>query len=111
MSVPVLNNRWVVAMAGAGLMMMLGTIYSWSLFIEPLIASFAWSNMATTWTFSLATFFLSVGAVIGGRWQDQAFPVVATMLLIEMAFPIMIKKPAHTGKVLHGCFNRLRMQD
>lgn len=71
MNTPVINRRWVVAMAGAGLMMMLGAIYSWSLFTQPLIASFAWSNTTTTWTFSLAIFFLSIGAVIGGRLQDQ----------------------------------------
>jgi len=52
----------------------LGTVYSWSLFTQPLIASFGWSNAATTWNFALAIFFLGVGAIIGGRWQDRRGP-------------------------------------
>ena len=57
----------------------LGAIYSWSIFTQPLIASFGWSNTTVTWAFALATFFLSVGAVVGGRWQDRAGPRVVTL--------------------------------
>ena len=73
------TNRWLVAGAGVLVMMSLGTIYSWSLFTQPLIASFGWSNTATTWTFALATLFLSLGALVGGRWQDRAGPRVVTL--------------------------------
>ncbi len=52
----------------------LGTVYSWSLFTQPLMAAFGWSSTTTTWAFALAIFFLGVGAVLGGRWQDRAGP-------------------------------------
>ncbi|BDG10540.1 OFA family MFS transporter [Anaeromyxobacter paludicola] len=68
------NNRWLIALAGTITMICLGTVYSWSLFTQPLIASFRWSNTTTTWTFALAIFFLGVGAIVGGRWQDRAGP-------------------------------------
>jgi MFS transporter, OFA family, oxalate/formate antiporter len=68
------TNRWFIAIAGTISMICLGTVYSWSLFTQPLIASFGWSNTVTTWAFALAIFFLGVGAVIGGRWQDRAGP-------------------------------------
>jgi MFS transporter, OFA family, oxalate/formate antiporter len=68
------TNRWLIALAGTVAMACLGTVYSWSLFTQPLIASFGWSNSATTWNFALAIFFLGVGAIIGGRWQDRAGP-------------------------------------
>jgi MFS family permease len=55
-------------------MICLGTVYSWSLFTQPLIAAFGWSNTTTTWAFALAIFFLGVGAIIGGRWQDRRGP-------------------------------------
>jgi MFS family permease len=55
-------------------MICLGTVYSWSLFTQPLIAAFGWSNTTTTWCFALAIFFLGVGAIIGGRWQDRRGP-------------------------------------
>jgi MFS family permease len=69
-----MKNRWLVAIAGTITMVCLGTVYSWSLFTQPLIASFGWSNTTTTWAFSLAIFFLGVGAIVGGRWQDRSGP-------------------------------------
>jgi MFS transporter, OFA family, oxalate/formate antiporter len=69
-----MRNRWAIAVAGTIAMVCLGTVYSWSIFTQPLIASFGWSNTTTTWAFALAIFFLGVGAVIGGRWQDKSGP-------------------------------------
>ncbi len=69
-----MRNRWFIAVAGTIAMICLGTVYSWSIFTQPLIASFGWSNTTTTWAFALAIFFLGVGAIIGGRWQDSVGP-------------------------------------
>jgi MFS family permease len=69
-----MQNRWAVAAAGTITMVCLGTVYSWSLFTQPLIAGFGWSTTTTVWAFALAIFFLGVGAVLGGRWQDRAGP-------------------------------------
>src|SRR5260221_1812261 len=69
-----LNNRWTIAAGGAVFMMTLGTIYSWSLFAQPLLACFGWSSTTVTWTFALAIFSLGTGAVVGGRWQDKVGP-------------------------------------
>jgi MFS family permease len=69
-----MRNRWIIALAGTISMACLGTVYSWSLFTQPLVASFGWSNTTTTWAFALAIFFLGVGAIIGGRWQDRVGP-------------------------------------
>ncbi len=68
------NNRWTIAAGGAVFMMTLGTIYSWSLFAQPLLACFGWSSTTVTWTFALAIFSLGTGAVVGGRWQDKVGP-------------------------------------
>lgn len=68
------TNRWAIAIAGTIAMICLGTVYSWSLFTQPLIAAFGWSNTTTTWAFALAIFFLGVGAILGGRWQDRSGP-------------------------------------
>jgi MFS transporter, OFA family, oxalate/formate antiporter len=69
-----MQSRWIVAFAGVIVMASLGSIYSWSMFSLPLHASFGWSTTTVTWTFSIATFFLSLGAVVGGRWQDRIGP-------------------------------------
>ena len=73
------SNRWGIAVAGIVVMICLGTVYSWSLFTNPLIASFGWSTQEATLTFELAIFFLGVGAVIGGRWQDRVGPRTVTI--------------------------------
>ncbi len=85
------NNRWIIALAGTIVMICLGTVYSWSLFTQPLIAAFHWSNTTTTWTFAIAIFFLGVGAIVGGRWQDRAGP----------------RWPTFTGALLWGVGNIL----
>ena len=69
-----MKNRWIVAVAGTVVMICLGTVYSWSLFTNPLIASFGWSNSTTTLTFSLTILFLGIGSIVGGRWQDRSGP-------------------------------------
>jgi MFS transporter, OFA family, oxalate/formate antiporter len=73
-------NRWFIAWAGVLVMICLGTVYSWSLFTNPLIASFGWSTQEATLTFELAIFFLGVGAVIGGLWQDRVGPRTVTIV-------------------------------
>src|SRR5512141_2313349 len=59
------TNRWMIAVAGTVAMACLGTVYSWSLFTQPLIAAFGWSNRTTTWAFALAILFLGIGAITG----------------------------------------------
>lgn len=86
-----MKNRWLVGIAGLLVMTILGAIYSWSLFTQPLIASFGWSNITTTWTFALSIFFLGLGALAGGRWQDRVGP----------------RKVALTGVVMWGMGNIL----
>jgi MFS family permease len=73
-------NRWLIAVAGTIVMICLGTVYSWSSFTQPLIASFNWSNQTTTWAFAVAIFFVGWGAVVGGRWQDKAGPRIVMLI-------------------------------
>jgi MFS family permease len=74
------GNRWWIAIAGVIVMICLGTVYSWSLFVRPLIAAYQWSNQETSLVFELAIFFLGVGAIIGGRWQDRVGPRTVTIV-------------------------------
>ena len=91
------RNRWLVAVAGMVTMICLGTVYSWSIYTQPLIASFGWSNTTTTFTFALAIFTLGVGAIVGGRWQDRSGPrVVAVTGVVLWGL----------GNILAGLFTR-----
>jgi MFS transporter, OFA family, oxalate/formate antiporter len=60
------NNRWLIALAGTMLQMLLGTVYAWSYFQNPLKEAFGWSDPQVTWAFSLAICFLGLAAAWGG---------------------------------------------
>src|SRR5580698_2706445 len=67
-------NRWAIAWAGVLVMILAGTVYAWSNFTQPVIASFGWSSTQASLVFGLAIFFIGIGAVVGGRWQDKVGP-------------------------------------
>jgi MFS transporter, OFA family, oxalate/formate antiporter len=60
-------------------MILAGTVYAWSNFTQPLIASFGWSSTQASLVFGIAIFALGIGAVIGGRWQDRVGPRAVTI--------------------------------
>ncbi len=74
------GNRWGIAFAGVLVMLCLGTVYSWSIYTNSLIAGFNWSTQDATIPFELAIFFIGIGAVIGGRWQDRVGPRTVTIV-------------------------------
>lgn len=68
-------RRWLMAIAAAAVMATIGTVYSWGMFTQPLLAAFQWDVTVTTTAFAIANFFLAaVGAVAGGFWQDKVGP-------------------------------------
>jgi len=73
------SNRWGIALAGVVVMLCLGTVYSWSIFTNSLVAGFNWSTQDATIPFETAIFFLGLGAVFGGRWQDRVGPRTVTV--------------------------------
>jgi MFS family permease len=75
-----MTNRWGIAVAGTVVMVVLGTVYSWSIFTNPLVAAYNWSTQEVSLTFELAIFFLGIGAVVGGRWQDKVGPKTVTIV-------------------------------
>ena len=74
--VPTSNQfRWMMLIAASVVMLIIGTIYSWAVFTEPLLALFHWDLTTTTLAFAIANFCLAaVGTVCGGFWQDRAGP-------------------------------------
>src|SRR5215467_6142491 len=67
--------RWAMLLGGSIVMLIIGTLYSWAIFTQPLLALFNWNLTTTTLAFGIANFSLAaVGAVVGGFWQDQVGP-------------------------------------
>jgi OFA family oxalate/formate antiporter-like MFS transporter len=75
-------NRWIIVVAAVVMQLALGSVYAWSVFVNPLIANNKadkWSNTEVTLTFTIAIAVLGIGAAIGGFWLDRVGPrIVAT---------------------------------
>jgi MFS transporter, OFA family, oxalate/formate antiporter len=67
------------AVAGVLLQVLLGVVYSWSVFRGPLSSAYGWSNAQTIAPFRYSLLTLSLSMIVGGWWQDRSGPrVVAT---------------------------------
>lgn len=73
-------NRWIICLAGTGINLVLGVLYSWSIFVVPLQEKFGWSRADLTWPFSVSILVFAVVMVAAGKWQDKVGPrLVATV--------------------------------
>jgi OFA family oxalate/formate antiporter-like MFS transporter len=74
-----MSKRWVVAIMGTLLQLCLGTVYAWSYFQKPVMDANNWNNSQAAWAFSLAIFFLGLGAAWGGMNLAKKGPRMLAM--------------------------------
>jgi len=67
-------NRWAICLAGTGINLVLGVLYSWSIFVVPLHEKFGWGRADLTWPFSVSILVFAVVMVAAGKWQDKVGP-------------------------------------
>ena len=65
-----------MAVVGFGLNMLLGLVYAWSLFAEPLEAEFGWTRMGTSLVFTVSMVCLSLGHLSSGWLLPRTSPRV-----------------------------------
>lgn len=70
----VVRSRWLQVVFGVVIHLCLGTIYSWSLFRQPLSELHGWDRAATVAPYRYSLLFYALGVVIGGAWQDRVGP-------------------------------------
>ncbi|MFQ5883113.1 MAG: OFA family MFS transporter [Candidatus Methylomirabilales bacterium] len=77
-------NRWVICLAGTGINICLGVLYSWSIFVVPLIDKFGaeagFTRSSLTWPFTASIFTFALVMVYAGRLQDRIGPRPVTMI-------------------------------
>ena len=61
------QNRWLPLIGGTMLNIVLGTFYSWSVFVLPLEQEFGWVRQETSLTFSIGILTMAITFVIAGR--------------------------------------------
>lgn len=75
------SKRWLVIVGAILIQLSLGSLYSWSVFVRPLLVAFPGSTstqVSLPFTVALATF--SITMVFAGMWQDRIGPrIVATV--------------------------------
>lgn len=77
---PTLNRGWQVALAGMGINLALGVLYSWSVVSKSIPTEWGWSEAGKSWPYSVACLVFSLVMVPAGRMQDRIGPrVVATI--------------------------------
>ncbi|GAB7260464.1 hypothetical protein DaDZ19_21310 [Dickeya ananatis] len=64
-------NRGVIVAGTILAQMGLGTIYTWSLYNQPLVDKFHWPLSSVATTFSLTSFFLAFATLFAGRIQER----------------------------------------
>lgn len=84
-------NRWLIALMGTALQLVLGTIYAWSYFQKPLMAYAGWDNQQVAWILSLGICFLGLAAALGGMLLPRFGPrrlAVSGALLYALGWAI-----------------------
>lgn len=59
-------KKWLIALTGSCIHLLLGTVYAWSFFQTPLVESTGWSHSQVAWAFSLSILMLGMSAAWGG---------------------------------------------
>ena len=74
------SKRWYIALAAIVMQLCLGTVYAWSVFKKPLIASHGWSEPSVQATMMIIMAVIGVSAAFGGTLVDKKGPrFVATI--------------------------------
>ncbi|MCV9877267.1 L-lactate MFS transporter [Brenneria izbisi] len=64
-------NRGLIVVGTIIAQMGLGTIYTWSLFNQPLVDKFGWSLGSVATTFSITSFCLALATLFAGKFQER----------------------------------------
>ncbi|WP_242223432.1 OFA family MFS transporter [Bacillus cereus group sp. BfR-BA-01380] len=64
-------NPWLVVLGTVIVQMGLGTIYTWSLFNQPLVSKYGWNLNAVAITFSITSFSLSFATLFASKLQEK----------------------------------------
>lgn len=71
------KNRWFMVIAAMSIHMCIGSVYAWSVYVNPIQSAMNWTLTDVTITFSIAIFFLGLSAALMGKFVEHRGPRVA----------------------------------
>ncbi|MFT9497365.1 L-lactate MFS transporter [Anaerosolibacter sp.] len=74
------NAGWLVVFGAILIQICIGAVYSWSLFNEPLMEKFGWSENDVVFTFSIVIFIFAFTTIFSGRLQDKIGPKKVSLI-------------------------------
>jgi len=99
------SNRWLIAIAAFIVQLALGSVYAWSVFLNPVIKAFGVTKPAANLTFSITLLALGITAGFGGYLQSRFGPrTIATTGGILYGLGIILAgltTPAHSLPLLY----------
>ena len=75
-----MNKKWLIAIIGTCIHLLLGTVYAWSFFQTPITIFTGWNNTQAAWAFSLSIFMLGVTAAWAGNKMSVYGPRKLAMM-------------------------------
>lgn len=93
------SKRWLLAIAGVVIMLILGTVYAWSVFVKPIVALHGWEAKVVQRVFMLIIGVIGISAAFGGMLVDKKGPrFVATLGACLYGIGVLLGGLAlHTG--------------
>lgn len=67
-------GRWKIIVAAMVMQICFGAIYSWGVFVKPLMMECGWEKTQTSLAFTIFLMGYAGSMIFGGRWQDKAGP-------------------------------------
>ncbi|WHY78416.1 OFA family MFS transporter [Neobacillus sp. WH10] len=74
------KTRWLVVLGAVLVQICLGSIYTWSLFNQPLIDKFGWDQSAIVLTFSITVAMFAFSTIFAGKLQNKIGPKKVAIL-------------------------------
>ena len=106
--VPVGNKRWYLALLGTIMLLFLGLVYAWSIFVPSLEAEFGWVRSQTSGVFTVSISMFCLGGLATGFITKKLAPraaVAICALLICAGFIFASKSNSLLGMYInYGCF-------
>lgn len=75
-----IKNRWFIVLGAMAIHMSIGSVYAWSVYVNPIQSAMRWTLTDVTITFSVAIFFLGLSAALMGKFVEKNGPRVAATL-------------------------------